>query len=404
MKLELLSPAGNLEKLNTAFYYGADAAYIGGKNFSLRAFADNFDDSELQNAVKAAKAQGKKIYVTLNIFAKNQDLGAITDYIKYLSSVGVNAVILSDPGIFALVRKVAPELDIHLSTQANTLNKYSARFWVEQGAKRIILARELSLKEIKEIRDYLPKDIELEAFCHGAMCISYSGRCLLSDYFSGRSSNRGECVQACRWNYELREKSTNGEFFPVEQDEKGTYILNSKDLNMIEYLSEMVDAGISSFKIEGRMKSEYYVATVVNAYRRALDEFIKNGEAYKKNKTFNEELLKTNHRAFTTCFALDKRTDTVNYDNSQSVGERAFIAVVKDYNDDTRRVKVEMRNRFSEGDMLELLTPFDNLNAQIAVKDLKDENGNSVFDAKIVQQTLNFYCPLKLNKGDILRK
>ena len=404
MKLELLSPAGNFDKLNTAFYYGADAVYVGGKDFSLRAFADNFDIDELKSAVNTAKAIGKKIYVTLNIFAKNADFEPLKDYINTLSAIGVDAVIVSDPGVFAAVKKYAPSLDLHISTQANTLNKFSAKFWADQGAKRIILARELSLKEVSEIRDYIPDNVELEAFCHGAMCISYSGRCLLSDYFTGRRSNRGECVQACRWNYELRERTSGGEFFPVEQDEKGTYILNSKDLNMIDHISEMTKAGITSFKIEGRMKSEYYVATVVNAYRRAIDEYLKTGDKYKENRLFYKELLKTNHRAFTTCFSLEKRNDTVNYDNSQSVGERAFIAVVSGYDEVNERAEVEMRNRFSEGDVLELLTPSADLNRSILVKDLKNENGESVFDAKIVQQKLNFYCPIQLNKGDILRK
>ena len=404
MNLELLSPAGDPTKLKTAFNFGADAVYLGGKNFSLRAFSDNFDENELKNAVAYSHALNKKVYVTLNIFAKNADFFHLFDYVKFLYEIGVDAVIVSDPGVFSVCRKVAPNLDIHISTQANTLNKYSAAFWAENGAKRIILARELSLAEIKEIREFIPDNTELETFCHGAMCISYSGRCLLSDYFTGRSSNRGECVQACRWNYELRARGSDGEYYPIEQDDKGTYILNSKDLNMIDHIAEMADAGITSFKIEGRMKSEYYVATVVNAYRRAFDAYKKYGADYSLNRTFYNELKKTGHRDFTTCFSIKNDDLTENHFNSQSVGDRTFIATVLDYNTETKTATVEMRNRFFEGDELELLTPGKYLNAKIVVKDLSDLDGNAVKDAKIVMQHLTFYCETPLLAGDILRK
>ena len=402
--LELLAPAGNYEKLKKVFYFGADAAYIGGKSFSLRSFADNFDDADLKRAVEYAHSLGKKLYVTVNIFAKNADFSALEKYFPFLYDIGADAVILSDLGVFSLCRKVAPELSVHVSTQANTLNKYSAKVYADMGAKRIILARELSLDEIKEIREYLPAEVELEAFCHGAMCISYSGRCLLSDYFSARPSNRGECVQACRWNYEIRERSKDGEFYPVEQDERGTYILNSKDLNMIDHIDDLAAAGVFSLKIEGRMKSEYYVSTVVNAYRRAIDAYYERGADYKNDGSFAEELLKTSHRAFTTAYALGKNDNTVNYDDTQSKGDGTFIADVLGYDKETKTACVEMRNRFFEGDELEVLSPRDVLNAKIVVKNLKNELGENVKDAKIVQQKLYFYCETQLSAGDILRK
>lgn len=403
-KLELLAPCGNLGKLQTALYFGADAVYLGGKNFSLRSYSDNFTDDELSSAVKYVHENGKKVYVTANIFAKNADFVYLGEYLKYLDFIGVDAVIASDPGVISLALKSCPDLHVHVSTQANTLNKYSAKFWADLGAKRIILARELSLSEIKEIRDYLPDEVEIETFCHGAMCISYSGRCLLSDYFSGRSSNRGECVQSCRWNYSLREKSSDGDYYDITEDEKGTYILNSKDLNMISYLDKMYDAGITSLKIEGRMKSEYYVATVVNAYRRAIDDFYKKGSAYKIDPLFENEILKTNHRAFTTAFCLGENSQTVNYADSQSIGERTFTALVLDYDKKSKTALIEMRNRFGIGDRLEVLSPSYSFNKTIVVSDLRDVNGNVVSDAKLVQQRLLLKTDVTLNKGDILRK
>lgn len=401
---ELLAPAGNLSKLNTALYFGADAVYLGGKNFSLRSFSDNFDEDQLKFAVKTAHAQNKKVYVTVNIFAKNADFNYIATYLKFLESINVDAVIVSDPGIINLSLNVAPKLAVHVSTQANTLNKYSAKFWADLGAERIILARELSLSDIREIRDFLPDKVEIETFVHGAMCISYSGRCLLSDYFANRSSNRGECVQACRWNYSLREKNSNGEFYDITEDEKGTYILNSKDLNMISYLDKMFDAGISSLKIEGRMKSEYYVATVINAYRRAIDEFEKVGSDYKSNPLFQSEILKTNHRAFTTAYMLSDNDKTVNYLDSQSVGDKTFVAVVCSYDEDKKIAEIEMRNRFFVGDKLEVLSPSDSFNKVVTVEDLRDENNQPVQDARLVQQKLFLKTDVKLTKGDILRK
>lgn len=402
-KLELLAPAGNFSKLKTAVYYGADAVYIGGKNFSLRAFSDNFTDEEIVEAVKFAHGKNVKIYVTVNIFAKNSDFEKAAEYFRFLEGAKVDAVLITDVGLISLCKKVAPELKIHLSTQANTLNKYAVKFWGELGLERVVLARELSLSEIKEISEFNP-ETQLEAFVHGAMCISYSGRCLLSNYFNGRDANRGECVQACRWQYELREKSKNGEFFPIEEDERGSYILNSKDLNMIEHIDEMAEAGVCSLKIEGRMKSEYYLATVINAYRRAIDEYYKIGGKYKKNKMFYDELLKTNHRVFTTAYMLGENKETVNYSDSQSAGEKQFIATVLEGTNDEGYFIAEMRNRFKKGDKLELLTPNDNFNSVILPVRITDEEGNDIEDAKIVQQKLRIYSDIKVSAGDILRR
>lgn len=402
-KLELLAPAGNFSKLKTAVYYGADAVYIGGKSFSLRAFSDNFTDDEIVEAVKFAHGKNVKIYVTVNIFAKNSDFEKAAEYFRFLERAKVDAVLITDVGLISLCKKVAPELKIHLSTQANTLNKYAVKFWGELGLERVVLARELSLSEIKEISEFNP-ETQLEAFVHGAMCISYSGRCLLSNYFNGRDANRGECVQACRWQYELREKSKNGEFFPIEEDERGSYILNSKDLNMIEHIDEMAEAGVCSLKIEGRMKSEYYLATVINAYRRAIDEYYKIGGKYKKNKMFYDELLKTNHRVFTTAYMLGENKDTVNYSDSQSAGEKQFIATVLEGTNDEGYFIAEMRNRFKKGDKLELLTPNDNFNSVILPGRITDEEGNDIEDAKLVQQKLRIYSDIKVSAGDILRR
>lgn len=402
-KLELLAPAGNFSKLKTAVYYGADAVYIGGKSFSLRAFSDNFTDEEIVEAVKFAHGKNVKIYVTVNIFAKNSDFEKAAEYFRFLERAKVDAVLITDVGLISLCKKVAPELKIHLSTQANTLNKYAVKFWGELGLERVVLARELSLSEIKEISEFNP-ETQLEAFVHGAMCISYSGRCLLSNYFNGRDANRGECVQACRWQYELREKSKNGEFFPIEEDERGSYILNSKDLNMIEHIDEMAEAGVCSLKIEGRMKSEYYLATVINAYRRAIDEYYKIGGKYKKNKMFYDELLKTNHRVFTTAYMLGENKETVNYSDSQSAGEKQFIATVLEGTNDEGYFIAEMRNRFKKGDKLELLTPNDNFNSVILPGRITDDEGNDIEDAKLVQQKLRIYSDIKVSAGDILRK
>ncbi len=402
-RLELLSPAGDMSKLKTAFYFGADAVYVGGKNFSLRALAGNFSDDELIEATNYAHGQGKKIYVTVNIFGRNFDIEPAEKYFKFLEKIGVDGAIVSDTGLIYLARTVAPNLSVNVSTQANTLNYKTVEFWKNYGVKRVILARELSQKEIKEIHEKVP-DIEIETFIHGAMCISYSGRCLLSDYKTGRSSNRGACVQACRWNYEIREKGANGEYLEMQEDDRGTYILNSKDLNLIDYISELDNAGVCSFKIEGRMKSEYYLATVVNAYRRAIDAYYKQGKSYRENPLYNTELNKTAHRDFTTAYFLGENDRTENYNDSQSKGTHKFIAQVLSYNEKEGYAIVEMRNRFVLGDELEVLSPTDNLNKIIKVEKMTTLDGETVTDAKIVQQKLRLFTDLKLNDGDMLRK
>ena len=396
MRVELLAPAGNYEKMRTALRFGADAVYLGGKQFSLRTFADNFTMDELLSAVNFAHSLGKKVYVTANIYARNFDFEHLKDYFSSLSQIGVDGVIVSDPGIVYLIKKVAPNLCVHLSTQANTTNKYAVKFWEEQGVSRVILARELSIKEIAEIHEFNPK-VELEAFVHGAMCISYSGRCLLSDYLDGRSSNRGACVQSCRWKYEVRAlNATNGksEWLPVEQDGKGTYIFNSKDLNMLSKIEEMAWAGICSFKIEGRMKSGFYLATVINAYRRFL-----NGEPF---STSEKELLAVAHREYTQAYAEGENSNTVNYQDSQSKGEYVYIAdVLKSENG---FVYAQMRNRFKQGEELEVLSPSEHFQKSFIAEEIFDSKGAQTDDAKLVQEVYKIKCPYPLQEGDYLRR
>lgn len=400
-KVELLSPAGDMNKLKTAFYYGADAVYIGGKALSLRALAGNFTDEEIAEATDYAHKSGRKVYVTVNVLARNDDFKVAEKYFKFLEKTGVDGAIVSDAGFVSLAREVAPNLPLNLSTQASALNYKAVEFWKNQGIKRVILARELSLKEIAEISEKV-RDIEIETFVHGAMCVSYSGRCLLSDYRTGRKSNRGECVQACRWKYEIREKDSDCGYMQVEQDDRGTYILNSKDLNLIDHVGDLIRAGVCSFKIEGRMKSEYYLATVVNAYRRAIDAYYEVGDRYKEDETYRRELEKTAHREFTTAYLLGENDRTINYNDSQSKGERKFIATVVEGTKDGYAL-VEMRNRFKVGDTLEVLSPSETFNKTITVGKLTDEKGNAVEDAKIVLQRLRLFTDLPLCVGDILR-
>lgn len=402
-KIELLSPAGDMNKLKTAFYFGADAVYIGGKHFSLRALAGNFTDEEMIEAVQFAHSIGKKVYVTVNIFGRNDDIENAQEYFKFLEKINVDGAIISDTGLIYLARTVAPNLAVNLSTQANTLNYKTVEFWKNYGVKRVILARELSLNEIQTISEKVP-DMEIETFIHGAMCISYSGRCLLSDYRTGRSSNRGECVQACRWHYEIREKDSECGFMEMQEDERGTYIMNSKDLNLLDYIGELDKAGVCSFKIEGRMKSEYYLATVVNAYRRAIDAYYKVGASYKENSLFQTELKKTAHREFTTAYITGYNDRTVNYDDSQSKGTHKFIANVIDGNLDKEYAVIEQRNRFKVGDVLEVLSPTESFNKTITVTKITDKNDNQIDDAKLVQQHLKLYTDIPLQAGDILRK
>ncbi len=395
--MELLAPAGNFEKFLTALHFGADAVYMAGGRFGLRAFAGNFSDEELKKAVKIAHGNGKKVFITLNIIAKDKDFDGLKEYLKYLEKIKVDAVIVADIGVLAFVRKHAPKLVVHVSTQANIINSYSANLMVELGAKRLILARELSLEEIKQIRANVPSNIEIEVFVHGAMCMAYSGRCLLSNYLTGRDSNHGECVQACRWKYTIKEVSRDEEL-EVEEDEKGSYILNSKDLNMIEHLGKLKEIGVDSVKIEGRMKSAYYVASVVNAYRRALDMLPK-----KPTKEIVNELSKPSHRPYTTGFYFGEK-DKQFYQDSKPIQNVDFVAVVsKDC--ENGFVEIEMRNKFSVGEKLEILSPDAKIfNKKIEIKKILCEDGQEIETCKKVQQRVKIPCKLALKVGDILRR
>lgn len=395
--MELLSPAGNFEKFLSAIHFGADAVYMAGGRFGLRAFAGNFSDEEMKKAVEIAHEKGKKVYVTLNIIARDSDFEGLGDYAKFLKSIGVDAVIIADIGVFVYLREVVPDLDIHVSTQANIINSKSANLMAKLGAKRLVLARELTLEQIKEIRKNLPKEVELEVFVHGAMCMAYSGRCLLSNYLTGRDSNHGECVQACRWKYMVREISREDEL-EVQEDEKGSYIFNSKDLNMIEHLQVLKDAGVDSLKIEGRMKSAYYVATVTNAYRQAIDML-----PQKPDEKLLAELFKASHRRYTTGFYFKDELKQYTED-SMPVQESEFVALV-DSDCDGENVVLEMRNKFSVGDELEILSPDKNLlNKKLKIESIKNSAGEKVESAKVVQEKIIVPCKLNLKKGDILRR
>ena len=397
---ELLAPVGNFERLNTALYFGADAVYLGGKAFGLRAFCDNFDDLELKRAIDFCHSLGRKVYVTLNIYAYDEDLGAISDYAKLLCEMGADAVIVSDPGIMECVKKSAPKLHIHLSTQANTTNSAAAKFWADVGVKRIVLAREVSLQNIRKIRDAIPDSVELEAFVHGAMCVAYSGRCLLSAVTTGRSGNRGECAQSCRWEYALMEKTREGEYFPIEEDGRGTYILNSKDMCMIEHIDKLMDAGVVSFKIEGRAKTAYYLATVVNAYRRAIDFFNSHPRGEKLPSEIVAEPYKTGHRSFNTGFYFGPAEQYLPSAKTEQTYEMSAVVVEADGN----RVKIEQRNRFKTGDELEVMSPGKAHGTRFTVPEMRSESGEAVTDAKLVQQVLTLSMPIELRAGDILRR
>ena len=397
--IELLSPAGDMEKLKTAIYFGADAVYVAGKNFGLRAFAGNFDLNELEEATLFCHEKGKKIYVTVNIIAHNSDFEGLKEYLEFLQKIEVDGVIVADLGVASFVKKYAPNLELHISTQANIINKYSAELMAHLGAKRIVLARELGLQEIKEIRAALPKDVELECFVHGAMCISYSGRCLLSNYLNGRDSNKGACVQACRWEYSITEKSRKGQQYEIQEDDKGTYILNSKDLCMINHIQELIDAGVDSLKIEGRMKSPYYVATVTNAYRRKIDQIYGKTQ---NDINYVEEVEKTSHRLFTTGFFYPGENKE-NLLTSTPIQSHEFIAVVKNDAKDGF-VLVEMRNQFKIGDELEVLSPNDTFNKKLVVTKILDEDRCELECARRVQQLLMLETDLPLKSGDILRR
>lgn len=404
-KVELLAPAGDKEKLLTALHFGADAVYFAGKNFGLRAMSTNFTDEQLDEAIKLVHSLNKKAYITLNVYARNNDFDALKDYLKYLQKINVDAVIVSDFGVFEFVKTYAPELDIHISTQANTTNKYSAKAYKNLGASRVVLARELSIEEIKDIKKH-NKTLELEAFVHGAMCISYSGRCLLSNYLTGRDANHGECVQACRWKYYVTEENRESEKLEIQEDNNGTYILNSKDICLIEYLDQIIEAGVDSLKIEGRMKSPYYVATVINAYRRAIDLYYKckkDKSEYVVPSELTDELLKASHRDYTTGFMFKDGKIRQNLLSSAQAQTSKFMAVVKAVEKD--RILVEMRNRFKVGDCLEVLSPNDAFLKTIDIVKMEDLKGRPIQDAKNVCEQIYIYTDVKgIKPLDILRK
>lgn len=353
---EILAPASSLEVLKTAIYYGADAVYIGGEMYGLRAKAKNFSKEDMREGIEYAHAHGKKVYVTANITAHDRDLAGVEEYFKELKEIKPDALIISDPGVFTVARKICPEIDIHVSTQANNVNYLTFQFWKDQGATRVVTARELSLAEIADIDAHIPEDLEIETFVHGAMCISYSGRCLLSNYFTGRDANLGACTHPCRWRYHLVEETRPGEYLPVEENERGTYIFNSKDLCMIEHIPELIRAGVDSFKIEGRMKTALYVAVVSRTYRRAVDDFLESEEKYRSNiPYYKEEIAKCTYRQFTTGFFFGKPThETQIYDNNTYEQSYTYLGMVDEVTEDGR-VFFEQKNKFAVGDTIELM-------------------------------------------------
>lgn len=404
-KMELLAPAGSMDKMKMAFLYGADAVYLGGKSFGLRAFSDNFSNEELKEAVDYAHARGKHIHVTVNIFPHNDDLKALSDYLVYLRDIGVDAILIADPGIFAMARQLVPDLPVHVSTQANTTNWASTKFWHDNGASRVVMAREVSLRDVKEIHAKVP-DVELEGFIHGAMCISYSGRCLLSNYFTqgDRDSNRGECVQCCRFKYNVVEEKRPGQYFPVVEDERGTYIFNSKDLCLLPYLPDLYDAGLSSLKIEGRMKSIHYVATVTKVYRQAFDAYEADPEHFTVRQEWLDELEKISHRPYTRGFSVSRPTaaDQV-YSQSSNTQTHEFIGLVKSYDEEKGLAWVEQRNHFKLGQTVEFLQPKGQL-VRYTIDRIVDEDGQDLDAARHAQQIVGLAVPQRLEPYSMMRR
>ncbi len=412
-KPELLIPASSLEVLKVAILYGADAVYIGGEMYGLRAKAKNFSREDMAEGIKFAHAYGKKVYVTANITAHNRDLEGVAEYFRELSCLDVaedgtpvrpDALIISDPGVFDLAKEHAPEIEVHISTQANNVNYGTYKFWHRMGASRVVSARELSLAEIKELRENIPAELEIETFIHGAMCISYSGRCLLSNYFTGRDANLGACTHPCRWKYYLMEENRPGEYLPVFENDRGTYIFNSKDLCMIEYIPEIVDAGIDSLKVEGRMKTALYVAAVARTYRRAIDDFFESPDKYQENlEYYRQEIAKCTYRQFTTGFFFDKpKADAQIYDNNVYVKEYTYLGIVGSVTEDGAAV-LEQRNKFLIGDEVEVMRKNgDNILA--TVLEIKDEEGNAMESCPHPKQKIfvKFSCPVE--EFDLIRQ
>ena len=400
---ELLVPAGSLEVLKTAAVFGADAVYIGGEAFGLRAKAKNFSAQDMRDGIEFAHERGVKVYVTVNILAHNADLPGVEEYLKELKEWKPDALIIADPAVFMLAKEICPEIERHISTQANNTNYGTYRFWWELGAKRVVSARELSLKEIKEIRGHIPKEMEIESFVHGAMCISYSGRCLLSNFFTGRDANHGACTHPCRWKYAVVEETRPGEYLPVYENERGTYIFNSKDLCMIEHIPEMIDAGIDSFKIEGRMKTALYVATAARTYRKAIDDYLESPEKYKENMPwYLSQISNCTYRQFTTGFYFGKPNEESQiYDRNTYVKEYTYLGSVGEVKDGACRI--EQRNKFSVGEEIEIMKP-DGRNLLTTVKSITNDEGAKQESAPHPKQVLYVELTEEAEVYDILRR
>lgn len=403
-KIELLAPAGDLEKLKMAILYGADAVYLGGEAFGLRKASKNFTIDSIAVGVRFAHERGKRVYVTLNIVPHNKDLIGLEDYVKELERIKVDAVIVSDPGMYTIIKKTIPHMEIHISTQASVTNYETIMFWYNLGAKRIVLARELSFEEIEEITSKIPEDLDIEAFVHGAMCMSYSGRCLISNYMTGRDANLGDCAQPCRYKYAVVEEKRPGEYFPIVEDEEGTFLFNSKDLCMIEYLPELIQSGIFSFKIEGRVKSSYYVATVIRAYRMAIDEYYNDPENYKYNGKWLEEIQKVSHRDFTTGFYFGKPTEEAQvYTHSSYIRGYDFVGMVLDYDKERKIATIEQRNRMFVGEEIEIFGPGREHFVQ-RIEKMWDEEGNPIDVAPHPQQIVKMKVDEDVERFYLIRK
>ena len=401
---ELLVPASSLEVLKVAVIFGADAVYIGGEAFGLRAKAKNFSMDDIREGIAFAHAHNVKVYITANILAHNADLEGVRGYFEELKEVGPDALIISDPGVFMIAREVCPEIDIHVSTQANNTNYATFNFWYQQGARRVVTARELSLVELKQIRENIPDDLEMETFIHGAMCISYSGRCLLSNYFTGRDANHGACTHPCRWKYSIVEETRPGEYMPVYENERGTFIFNSKDLCMIEHIPEMFDTGVDSYKIEGRMKTALYVATVARTYRKALDDYMEDPELYKKNMPwYLDQISNCTYRQFTTGFFFGKPDEDAQiYDSNTYVKEYTYLGIVGEQNADGL-YRIEQRKKFSVGEVIEVMKP-DGQNIEVTVQKILNEEGEAMESAPHPKQVLYIDLGHTLEQYDILRR
>ncbi len=403
-KVELLAPAGDLERLKIAFTYGADAVYIGGEIFGMRSAAKNFTKEDMTEGVNFAHERGKQVFITINIIPRNEEFEQLKNYLLDLDEIGVDAVIVSDPGVFAFVKETLPNMEIHISTQASTTNASAANFWYSQGAKRVVMARELSFKEIKELKDNCPDDMDIEAFVHGAMCMSYSGKCVISNYTTGRDANRGACAQPCRWKYTLVDEVSRGKFEPVVEGIDASFFFNSKDLCMIEYVPQIIKSGITSLKIEGRMKTAYYVATTVRAYRMALDEYYKNPEHWKFNPMWLNELKKGSHRDYNTGFYLNKpNSNAHNYESASYIRNYDFIGIVRGHDLEKNLVIVEQRNKMNVGDQIEVIGPFKNtMNATII--EMYNESDEIIESAPHARQIVKMKLDIEVDVDYMLRK